>query len=230
LGIDEAGKGCVIGYMFVVGVALNRDEAEYLRSIGVKDSKLIHPRRRLKLYEEISRIANLIVVEVVSPSQIDVSNLNIILMDRYALIINKAREILGGNLTRAVIDAIYRKEILEKYLHNKVRGDLRIIVEYDADKKFIEVSAASIVAKVLRDKHISLLHEVYGNFGSGYPSDPQTINWIREYFKRKGTLPPIIRRSWKTIKKIAPSYYVDKHRERGKRYSGAVKNGNKFTC
>jgi len=82
-------------------------------------------------------------------------------------------------------------------------------VTFHADEEFIEVSAASIVAKVVRDSVIGELKRNYGNFGSGYPSDERTLSWIAE-MAREGELPWFVRRSWFTIKRIAPHYHVEK--------------------
>ena len=78
----------------------------------------------------------------------------------------------------------------------------KIVAEHRADEKYIPVAAASILAKVLRDEHIELLKKVYGDLGSGYPSDPRTRNWLKRYYEEHGELPPIVRRSWSTIKKV----------------------------
>ncbi|MCI4436683.1 MAG: ribonuclease HII, partial [Ignisphaera sp.] len=70
------------------------------------------------------------------------------------------------------------------------------------DSKYIAVSAASIVAKVLRDWHIDQLKKVYGDIGSGYPSDKKTVEWLQNYYKEFGELPSVVRKSWKTIERI----------------------------
>ena len=91
------------------------------------------------------------------------------------------------------------------------KGD--IIAEHFADRKYIVVSAASIVAKTYRERHISELKKMYGDFGSGYPSAPQTISWIKNFYSREGHLPPIVRKSWKTVKELAPTEYIEKKRK-----------------
>jgi len=80
----------------------------------------------------------------------------------------------------------------------------------NADVYFVEASAASIIAKVIRDNIIDTLKSKYGDFGSGYPSDPKTVNWVKNVYKEYLTPPPIIRRSWKILQEIAPNYYIRK--------------------
>ena len=77
-----------------------------------------------------------------------------------------------------------------------------IVSEHHADEKFMVVSAASIVAKVVRDREITKLAKKYGEIGSGYPSDPATIRWLTGYIGEHPSPPPIARRSWKTVSAI----------------------------
>lgn len=86
----------------------------------------------------------------------------------------------------------------------------RLFFEEDADAKYIEVSAASIIAKYYRDSDVYGLKKLYGDYGSGYPTDPRTVSWIKEMY-RSGINPPgIVRRTWKTLKTIAPTWFMEK--------------------
>jgi len=84
----------------------------------------------------------------------------------------------------------------------KMTGNVNIKAEHKADLKYPLVSAASIVAKVLRDREVARIREEIGDFGSGYPSDPRTVEFLRSYFKKNGRLPPHVRKSWKTVNSI----------------------------
>jgi ribonuclease HII len=64
------------------------------------------------------------------------------------------------------------------------------------------VSAASIIAKVMRDAAIESLHGGYGDFGSGYITDPKTMSFLRDWRRTHAEYPAIVRLSWKTIKEI----------------------------
>ncbi len=74
-----------------------------------------------------------------------------------------------------------------------------IVSEHHADEKFPVVSAASIVAKVTRDRAIATLSKKYGEIGSGYPSDPVTIRFLTTWIDEHKNPPPIARKSWKTV-------------------------------
>jgi ribonuclease HII len=79
---------------------------------------------------------------------------------------------------------------------------LRIISEHDADNRYPIVSAASILAKVRRDEIVGELHNVYGDFGSGYPSDPRTIKFVKQWILNKRCYLPIVRRTWSTFRDL----------------------------
>lgn len=79
---------------------------------------------------------------------------------------------------------------------------LQMISEHRADDKFLIVGAASIVAKVTRDRLVDELSKEFGNLGSGYPSDPVTIRFLEEYIREHGCPPSCARRTWKTVDEI----------------------------
>jgi len=204
LGIDEAGRGCIIGSMFVVGVVCNSETLTKLKNLGVKDSKMLTRNQRRKLFNIITRIIPKYYVVEVSPREIDSVNLNILVYNAITKIISQAtREF---NIEKVFIDQVGVKE---KLLHIVRSTGFKggVIVESKADRRYVVVSAASIIAKVLRDSHIEELKKLYGDIGSGYPSDYKTVNWLKEYYRMYGTLPDIVRRTWSTLKNIAPTEY-----------------------
>jgi ribonuclease HII len=75
---------------------------------------------------------------------------------------------------------------------------LKIRSYHHADSRFVIVSAASIVAKVNRDKAIAKLRKVH-DLGSGYPSDKKTINFVSKYISDKKEIPSFVRKSWKPV-------------------------------
>jgi len=198
-GIDEAGKGCVIGPLVIAGVAC--DCEDYLRSIGVKDSKKLSKKRREKLAEKIREVAK---VEVLKISAEDLNKLmekktlNEILRDGYEEIIKRLKPSV------AFIDSPdVNPERLASYL--KSSTGIEIVAAHKADEKYPIVSSASIIAKVERDWEIEKLKQKFGDFGSGYASDPKTIAFL----KNLKEWPFFVRIKWKTLKKINQSKLGD---------------------
>ncbi|MEM4456509.1 MAG: ribonuclease HII [Archaeoglobaceae archaeon] len=198
-GIDEAGKGCVIGPLVVAGVAC--DCEEYLRSIGVRDSKRLSQKKREELAEKIRKVAK---VEVISLSAeelnelMEIKNLNEILRDLYAEIIVR----LAPSFVY-VDSPDVNPERFSKYL--KDRTGVEVLAEHKADEKYVLVSSASIIAKVKREEEIKKLKEEIGDFGSGYPSDPRTISFL----KKQKSLLTCVRRKWGTLKKLGQTKLED---------------------
>jgi len=209
LGIDEAGKGPVIGNMFVAGVVIDKADIVKLKHLGVRDSKLLSQYMREAYYSIIKKVAKKIYVKEVGVEEIDRRNINKILADKYVEIVKEALRDFE-NIEEIVIDlpSMSPEKLKSRIRLLNFRG--KIVTEHFADKKYVVVSAASIVAKVYREKHIEALRRIYGDFGSGYPSDEKTISWIKEFYLKNGFLPNIVRKSWKTIKNIAPKEYVKK--------------------
>ena len=96
-------------------------------------------------------------------------------------------------------------ELMDEMLKEKIDFNSKIIARHKADSIFTVVGAASILAKVDRDRSIENYQKDYsefGDIGSGYTSDKKTINFLRSYVKKNGKLPPIARKSWKTSDNI----------------------------
>jgi len=201
-GIDEAGRGPVIGPMVIACVALPQTNGcdEIFVELGVKDSKLLSRKRREELFEEIVGLSTKIAVAYIPPKTID----EWVLKKRYNFLEAQIISQLLVSIPQikvAYIDAPsspedFKKKILH-YLGPEIQ--LKLIVEKQADKKYPIVSAASIIAKVLRDRIIDKIKSEIGiDFGSGYPSDPKTQQALSSILK---TRPDIVRRSWKTVRK-----------------------------
>ncbi|WP_069808351.1 ribonuclease HII [Vulcanisaeta thermophila] len=203
-GIDEAGRGPVIGPMVVALVVVSDDEK--LIKMGVRDSKELSPRRRAELARMIMRAVDFYSYEVVEPRVIDeyVSRglLNRLEAEVMARLISKAL----GMLSNGVVYVDSPDPLPDRFSELITRllgsGNVRVVALNNADKLIPTVSAASILAKVKRDELIAELHRVYGDFGSGYPSDPRTMEFLRDWLRRYGELPPIVRRSWKTLSRF----------------------------
>ncbi|BCU69018.1 ribonuclease HII [Stygiolobus caldivivus] len=205
LGIDEAGRGSIIGPMIVAGVIVEDHKADLLAKLGVKDSKKLTRRKREELFKLIAYYSVSVIVVKVLPQDIDRENLNELTYDSVIKIIQLSLPYRPSKIT---VDKVGKEERVIEFI-KEIGSEANVV--HNADVLFPECSAASIVAKVIRDKVTDTLKEIYGDFGSGYPGDSKTISWIKSTYSRADKPPPIIRRSWKILQEIAPNYYISKH-------------------
>lgn len=210
LGVDEAGRGPIIGPMYVCGVVVDEKAVNRLKLIGVTDSKQLDRNRREKLFKVIVNLAKHILAVEVPPQLIDAVNLNVLERDTIAIIVARALNVWREKLTTVYVDAVgVSSRLVSAIRKTGFRGT--IVVEPKADSKYVVVGAASIIAKVLRDRAIEELRKLYGVEGSGYPTDQRTLNWIkRAYTISPFNPPPFVRRTWGILRRIAPNWYVEK--------------------
>ncbi len=205
LGIDDSGRGPVIGPMILAGCFIDSEIEKEFRSLGVRDSKQLTPRRREFLAEEIRKKAKAFDVVIASPEEIDKSKdkgikLNELEAIMAAKIINNINK--GKGKIKIVLDcpstSIKKWEDFLK-MHIKNLSNLEIFCEHKADKNHVSVSAASILAKSEREKQMDKLKKKYGKeIGSGYTSDPKTRTFVAKNAKKHTGL---FRKSWSTWKK-----------------------------
>jgi ribonuclease HII len=200
-GIDEAGRGPVIGPMVIACVVVEESRISELLEIGVKDSKKLTPKKREELRGSILDIADGHLVEVIDAGYIDMTrsirNLNRIETQAMAKLLNSLRPDVAQVGSADVVPMRFKSMILED-----MERPLDIESVHHAEDRFPVVAAASIIAKTERDSIVSSLRKEYGDFGSGYPSDRKTRAFIRDLQKKGENLPPIVRRSWSTIKSV----------------------------
>lgn len=197
VGIDEAGRGSVLGPLVVSGVTVKENRVRYLERLGVKDSKKISPKKRTILSRKIRKIAEHQIVKI-SAQDIDSlrsNNVNLNQIEKIAM--RKIIEESGASTS--IIDCIDVKP--ERFINEfeMIFPNLKIISEHKAEDKYVVVAAASIVAKVERDSEIAALRREFDDIGSGYPSDPQTIKFLKN---SSDELPNFVRKSWETVKRI----------------------------
>jgi ribonuclease HII len=207
LGIDDAGRGPVIGPMVLAGCLVDEETEKEFRKLGVKDSKMLTDKRREFLAEKIKEMAETFEVVLAFPDEIDGQSISGIDLNKVealkmAEIINKINK--GFDKLKVIIDcpSVGIIKWLD-YLKTKINNlsNLEIVCEHKADKNHISVSAASIIAKSVREKEMSLLHEKYGKeMGSGYCSDPVTCKFLEQH-ARKHENDGIFRKTWITWQK-----------------------------
>jgi len=207
-GVDDVGRGPIIGPLVIGGVLIPNDAQEGLRVMGVRDSKLLTPETRTRLDAKIRSIATKVAFAEAQPKEIDDFVLHGGRLRKLNFLEARMMAQVIGQLApeEAYVDA---SDVNEGRYAESIRDSLpdhlkamKIFSEHHADRTYPVVSAASIIAKVTRDAAIQDLHAVYGDFGSGYITDPKTMSFLRDWRRAHAEYPPIVRRSWKTIKEI----------------------------
>lgn len=204
-GVDDAGRGCVIGPLVIAGVLFDDDSVHELSVVGVRDSKRLTRRRREVLAMEIEAMASRCAYFELEPRSIDLvvernkklKKLNYLEAMAMARVIRDLRADLVYVDSSDVIPKRFADQIVRVLPYQP-----KIISEHHADEKYPVVSAASILAKVRRDRIVANLREAYGDFGSGYCHDDRTISFLDAWFGEMDWCPPFIRGSWATVKRI----------------------------
>lgn len=207
-GIDEAGRGPVIGPLVVAGVVFE-DESVLIEN-NVRDSKQISPRIRNQLAKIIRD--NALNYEIIKISAADIDDLrktitiNEIEVNVFSKIIDKLKPDI------CYVDAVDVNDIrFGKNILSRLKNEIKIISKHKADSIYPIVGAASILAKTVRDEEIIKISKILEkkiklSIGSGYPSDPITINFLDKWFEVFGFFPPYVRISWKTAQNIIKKY------------------------
>ena len=207
LGIDDAGRGPVIGPMVLAGCLIDDKTSKEFKKLGITDSKKLTQKRREILAEIIKEKSETFEIIIISASDIDKSSyegvkLNEVEAIACASIINKINK--GFTKMKIIVDCPSVSLIKwTDFLKTKIKNlsNLEIFCEHKADKNHISVSAASILAKCTREIEMTKLKELYGDeMGSGYTSDPATQKYLEKYILKhndKG----IFRKTWATWKK-----------------------------
>jgi len=201
-GVDESGRGPVIGPLVVCGVLIDEKDESELERLGVKDSKLLTPKRRETLFEQIKKVAKDYKLVIVPPQEVDAYltkdelNLNKLEAQKMAIAINE----LKPNKVYLDCPSTNIKQFVN-YLRRHLKDKkVEIVAEHKADVKYLIVGAASILAKVTRDREIEKIKKKIGiDFGSGYTSDERTIEFLKKYWDK---YPNIFRKKWVSYEKI----------------------------
>ena len=198
-GVDDAGRGSMLGPLVIAGISLDKTKIRKLSALGVKDSKKLTAKKREELYKKIISLVDGYYVAKISPKSIDYSvkkhGLNKLEAKYMAKVISKLNPDTSFVDSCDVNPKRFGKEISRLSNNNKIRSF------HHADSRFVVVSAASIIAKVTRDKAITRLRKDH-DLGSGYPSDRKTINFVKKYYKTQKIMPTFVRKSWKPTQKI----------------------------
>ncbi len=219
-GGDEAGRGAILGPLVISIVAIKSTSLHRLSEIGVRDSKMLSEKRRNQLYGEIESIASEIMIDKITTKDINEAMRNhISLNELEAVRFANLFDSMGSEVSSIYLDS--PDVIAERFgtrfklssskpikvIGIKAAGQkgvryTKVIAEHKADVRYPVVSAASIIAKVTRDREIKKLErELKLHIGSGYPSDYKTIEIIMKNLKT-GALKEHIREKWSTMDRI----------------------------
>ena len=208
VGIDEAGRGPVIGPLAITIFACKENKVEELLKQGVKDSKLLSSKKRIELAKMLGENESFYSeTAVISAHEIDnyvdSTSLNDLEITYFAKLIDNLPEYIANNC-QIMLDACevntdnFSQKVLSKL--RKFAYEQNISSENKADLNHIHVACASILAKENREREVSKIKEELGiEIGSGYPSDPKTKSAVQVL--TKGNLPnKYLRFSWATTK------------------------------
>ena len=198
-GIDDAGRGSMLGPLVIAGVSLEKKNLRKLTSLGVKDSKKLSSKSREILYKKIIEVVDDYYIVKIPPRSIDASVKKHLLNNLEAKYMAKVVSKLDADTS--YVDSCDVKPLRFGKVISQLSNDHKIKSYHHADSRFVVVSAASILAKVSRDKSIKRLRKTH-NLGSGYPSDPITVKFVSKYYKKNHVMPVFIRKSWKPVQKI----------------------------
>jgi len=181
--------------MVIAGIGIPSEEV--LSGIPVKDSKLLSPAERERLSVLIRKRCKIATV-VIDSGEIDAirqkMTMNSCVARAHADVIQQLAPAVAY-VDACDVNPLRYAETVKSHLN----CPCEVVSEHHADLTYPVVSAASIIAKVTRDRAIVKLAKKYGTIGNGYPSDPITITYLSSYIDEHGCPPPIARKSWKTV-------------------------------
>ncbi len=194
LGLDEAGRGSVLGPLVVGGFCWDNEDQAPLRAAGAADSKVLSPRRRELALKALSQLGQGFARQS-SAVEVDAGNLNELEIGHFVALIKETRP------DRVYLDAPVHPRGIPKLCARLTAetGVRDLVVEPKADATWPVVGAASIFAKVSRDSELSCLTAIHGPIGSGYPSDPATRDHLLALIQAGTRMPPYVRTRWGTL-------------------------------
>jgi len=213
LGIDDAGRGPLIGPMILAGVLVSKEQEKTIKKSGATDSKLLWHSQRIEISKIIEKNSQAYKIIKIYPEEIDDAlnsknnNLNKLEAQKMADVVNKLN---AGKYSKERIQVIIDcpsvnisawKNTFLKFISKS--SNLTVKCEHKADLNHPVVSAASILAKVAREEEVQEIKNKYGDIGSGYPSDPTTKEFLKKHGKELADT-GIFRKTWQTWKKMFP--------------------------
>ncbi len=210
-GIDEAGRGPVVGPLVMAVACIEKKDEQLLADLGVKDSKQLAKKKREELFPKIQKTVHSFNIAKVTAKELDA------LMERHSL--NEIEAMVAGQLLNSLekkpkIVFVDSPDILQENFGVRIKKyisfEVKINSEHKADVNYPIVSAASVLAKVVRDNEILELEKVFGKIGSGYSHDEQTITFLKKYLQMNNSFPEIVRKKWLTAQNLLEEKFQKK--------------------
>ena len=207
-GLDEAGRGPVIGPLVICCAFCKREDEKLLKKLAIKDSKQLSPKQREEAYEKLKVFCTFRWVEI------SAADLNKLMKERS---LNDIEAKVMADLIKNLAEGDVMIDMPDRYAWTFRRrmekfAVTRFEAEHKADENYPIVAAASICAKIIRDKKIDEIKSTTCDFGSGYPSDRKTRAALVDKSKL-GLLRPFIRERWKTLDKLKQKKLFEDDRE-----------------
>ncbi len=198
IGIDEAGRGPVLGPMVVALVdwPRNLDSTDYPSDVRIADSKDLNPSQRLRTARYLKKRTDYRICSI--PAWV-VAQTKTTIPQVEARVISECLRTLPNR--QVYCDALGSGSRAHQWIRNHRTGQ-SFVFESGADDRYPWVSAASILAKTTRDRAIDHLSSSYGELGSGYPSDPKTQEWLARWYDKQDSWPSFVRTNWSTIQNL----------------------------
>ena len=210
--VDESGRGSVIGPLVISIVCVDEDSVKKIASIVTSDREVRDDAVRKLIYMRVKKFIKKLEYVIVDAQVIDYfvnhGLLNELLASYMSL---GVANVVESGLTPWIVKIdspvkkwyVFKKMILDYFNILEIPIPRQnIFVKCGLDEEDPLVALAGVLAKLKRDTIVQQLKKKYGDFGSGYPSDPRTRAWLRKLIEQGQELPPIVRKSWATVESI----------------------------
>lgn len=199
LGVDEAGRGAVLGPLVVAGAVLPELDLPKLAALNVKESKSVARAKRARLVRELWAFGVRGRAVVIQPNRIDQENLTQLELRAIVELVRFFQP------ARVIGDPPVPPRAIPRFRQSLAKStgfaEERILFSPKADVREPLVAAASLLAKVVRDGYVRALRQIYGDFGWGYPGEAKVQEFLAQYMRAHGELPPICRKRWSSVQK-----------------------------
>lgn len=213
IGLDETGKGEVIGHLILAGIVFPKSIYEKINLIvGPADTKKRHDfdywDNLFKNFDGLRKEGFKFIVEKIPPWHLDRYNINKILDVTYQRILNIFFREVEMSRCKVVLDDYGIGPTLRRFVNFLKKQGAEVLVESQADDHFLEAKTASLIAKRVREGVMKAINENpefkidSQTVGSGNAGDSQTVEWLRKWYGSGRQWPWFVKRSFSTVQHI----------------------------